>query len=815
MFVFQQKTLYEVLVWYHRSPEYVMQTLRMIIGGNGTGNSTDTTLSVATIAEYISTRFLGVLTYFSMFILTDLEREKQQEMLLSLGELIRFMDSKPITPFRFKILTVLRTALDIHREKMREICAQVWKIFIYAVDVQSMGPLLSTIVVSLEPLMLTHADIVDELLQYLIISNCSLLSIYISDLFFIEDTGCSDVIKEFVTRHLLTIRGTESFEACFHHLSKQINHENMEIRVHALRYLTKLFNRNRRPLNSLIIGQQQIDPVFADLLNTLVHTIKHSADEQEELQLQLHIAAGVCLGAVGAIEPSLLSPNYAPQKKFALSIHTDAFSIMALSELCRSYQSQKDTQRVDGFSLAIQEILLASGVCPEKKTKMDVWNAIPERMRQLMEPLLKSCYMISGQPLNVHPIFGSTLCVTSEKWAYHWAYRMIDSVEVEETKHLLKSFKSCIRLDNSILAIFLPYILVHTLQSCSAQSTAQIVEELQCVFAAVTNRSTTRMTEIDIKCAKMAFNLLDFLDCWMRQCEGAAVNKSDVNYKRIEAFHFKFDKKYLANANFQCGEYARALMYIEMYIEEQPKQHLQPHLSFMAQIFAELMDPDSLEGALGAKHSNRTLNEQVLLNNSTGRLQDSTVCFEKMMQIGDVSEQNVIDMIQCYIGLDQPETALLVSESLMQQMYEQQTMHSTLLTGRAECLWRLSRFEELDDLLENQSDLRNSSNWGIRCGQTLLGFRQGKVDLFTSEVRRCRLSVLEQLRAASGDEQISYNKLYALVMKLSLVSEMELAQTVVQQLVATPKSKSEAQDILMGLFIEWDARLELLQPTAR
>lgn len=647
MFPIFQKTLNEILVWYHRSPEFVMQTLRIIIGHDN--NSKEATLSVADVAEYIATRFLGVLTYFSMFIPTDLERKQQHEMLLSLGELIRLMDSKQITPFRFKILNVLQTALGIHREELREICAQVWKIFIYAVDVQSMGPLLSTIVVSLEPLLLTHAEIVDELLKYLIISNCSLLSIHITDLFFIQDTGCSHVIKEFVAGHLHAIRGSESFAARFHLLSKQINHENLEIRVHALRYLTKLFSQNRRQLNSLIVGQQQIDPVFEDLLNTLMKYSKH-IDEQ------LQLAAGVCLGAIGAIEPSLLSPNYALQKKFALNIHTDAFSIMALSELCRAYQSQKDTQRVDGFSLAIQEILLARGVCPEKKTKMAVWDAIPERMRQLMEPLLKSCYTsMSGKVRqNVHPISGSNLCTSSEEWACHWAYKMIDSVEDDETKHLLKSFKSCIRNDNNILAMFLPYILLHTLQSCSAQSTEHIIEELRCVFDTVTDQSTARVTEIDIKCAKMAFNLLDFLDCWMRQCESTAVNKSDINFQRIESFQYKFDKKYLANANFQCGEYARALMCIEMYIEEQPEHHLQPHLSFLAQIFAELMDPDSLEGALGAKNSNPTLNEQVMLNNSTGRLQDSTVCFEEMMQIGEVTEQNVIDIIQCYIGLDQP-----------------------------------------------------------------------------------------------------------------------------------------------------------------
>lgn len=612
-----------------------MQTLRLVIATDAENGvaAEATQMPVSEIADFIAARFLGVLTYFGLFIPTNLERQLQAEMLLSLGDLIRFMGSKHITPFRFKILTVLQTALGIDRPSLRDICTQVWKIFIYTTDIPSMGPLLSTILVSLEPLIRTHPAIVDELLRYLIISNGSLLSIYLTDLFFMADIQCADDIKSFVAKH----SPSTSFESQLQLYSKQINHGNIDIRCRALRYLTKLFQQHRRPLNALIVGQTQMNGEFEELLQcVMVATTRHKDQ-------QLQLAAGACLGAIGAIEPSLLSPNYAPQTKLALSIHTDSFSIMALAELCRAYQSQQNTQRVDGFSLAIQEILLARGVCPAKGQKIEVWNAIPERMRQLMEPLLKSCYtsMSTQNRHQFHPIFGNQmLCVTSDDWAYHWSTRLIDGVEDDDTKHLLNSFKSAIRNDSNVSAMFLPYILVHSLQSGASETQQKIREELQSVFAVAV---AGRATEMEVKCCKMAFKQLDFLDRWLRQCQSNnSVNKDNSNYLRVESFLVEFDKHYLARANFNIGEFARALMYVEQYIEETTAamrcQRLQEELSFLTQIYAELMDCDSLEGALAAKdlQNKPTLKELVLLNKATGRVIESTVCYEEMLQSNQV-----------------------------------------------------------------------------------------------------------------------------------------------------------------------------------
>lgn len=331
-----------------------MQTLRQLLAPTDAATVTAANSAIqqqqplSVIADYIAARFLGVLNHFGIVLVaTDLEKSLQAEVLLSLGDIIRFMGAAHITPFRFKILTMLRSVMAVERRpRLRNICAAVWKIFVYTVDVQAMGPLLSICVVYMEPLMDTHAGCVNAILKYLIIENGSLLSRHLNDLFFIERTRASAEIKEFVARHAM--RDTVGFDSRFRLLAGQTGHENIEVRVYALQYLCELFEGEPAALNAMIAGgQPAMSPQVGELLASLLVGVR-LADGQ------LQLAAGRCLGRVGALEPSHLPPNYAPQRKLALGIHTDVFATMALAELCRAYQFQKDTKRVDGFSLAIQ-----------------------------------------------------------------------------------------------------------------------------------------------------------------------------------------------------------------------------------------------------------------------------------------------------------------------------------------------------------------------------------------------------------------------------------------------------------------------------
>lgn len=820
-----------------------MSTFRCLLNDAPASDGTEEEFSTKKLVDYLKTRFLGVICHFEQILINDHEKSLKREILLSIGEIMRFMGSENITQFRFKLLAVLRTALDIKQVDLKDVCAKVWKIFISMVDLVELGPLLSTIVVSLEPLMETHQRAVNEILRVLIIENGNLLSTHVAELFFLQHTNVSDEIKAQVAPYIDQTNNT--FEGHLKASLKYINHDNLTIRIHGLTHLTDLFENNRRAVNDLIIGQQKMH--IENLLDTLMVCIK-SHDEA------LQVAAGRCIGKLAAIEPSHLSPNYRPQASFARSINTDEFAINALTELCSAYQSQKDTKNVDAYSLAIQEILVARKVCPSKNQNLNVWQAIPERMKSLVEPLLTSCYTLQ-QPLTkvkIHPVFGSGRCTSYEEWSFNWASKTIDLIDDESMQSLLRSFKLSMRIDSSILAMALPYIILHAIQLGNDDDRKEITDEFLTVSNFIVHNSTPRnepdqgtsstdsrriyttyktirdldfsastnetdlnakadtIDDIAIKCGKLLFNQLDFLDRWVRVSRSE--NKtSDKYYNVVNKFVNQFDKKLLASANYRCGEYARALMFLEEYIEDDRPQRLQPELSFLFKIYAELMDPDSLEGALNMKETEPTLIEQIVRNNVQGRLQESTVCYERMMHVHGLIECNPKDMIECYMGLDQPETAILLAEGLMKELYDQN--YDTILQSTAEPLWRLSRFEALEELIEN-SNFKESPEWGIRCGQILLDFRKNDTNLFELEINKSRLAVLKGLRIV-GDEQNCYHKGYSNVMKLHLISEIEQAHSLTSQILNGGLSGTQISDSIKKLFDDWDGRLQVLQPAAR
>lgn len=248
-----------------------MNTLKLLVSKKNNENLDS--ISVKKIAEYISTRFMGVLTYFEQIFHNDNEKSLQCEAIESLGEIIRFMGSEHIINFLFKILAVLRTALTINDMNMKKICAKVWKIFIYTVDIKSLGSYLSLIVISLEPLLLIQPIEANEILNYLIISNGNLLSSHIANLFFLEDIQTTQEIKQCAKKHMDSViikMDNNNFMIKFCTFLKHINHEHLRVRIYALKYLNNLLEIHHNELHHLILSEQRLNSNIVKLLEVLM-----------------------------------------------------------------------------------------------------------------------------------------------------------------------------------------------------------------------------------------------------------------------------------------------------------------------------------------------------------------------------------------------------------------------------------------------------------------------------------------------------------------------------------------------------------------
>uniref|UniRef100_A0A182HML1 Serine/threonine-protein kinase ATR n=5 Tax=Anopheles arabiensis TaxID=7173 RepID=A0A182HML1_ANOAR len=875
-----KRTVSEVLIYYHINPECVMHAFRSLLSKDSDNDEVSTTR----IAEYIAERFLGVLANLEATLVNpDGEKFLKRLALLSLGDIIRLLGGEHITPFRFKVIAVLRTALALPEGlALAKHCVNTWRIFVCTVDVRQLGSLLSTIFVTLEPLIDTYNEDIGYIFRYLVIENNSLLGNSLCDLFFIEDTNVAENIKKIVASRIPKYYdeiGSDQFVTRLEELIRHSNHENLKVRAYAFSYLCRLCEHGRAELNEAILGQHQ--SISLTIIATMVETLTRGLSEQDVILQQ---RAAECLGELGALAPSHLPPNYAPTGiGFALSIHSDCFAIIALRELCRAYQRQKDSKFVDSFSLAIQEILNERGVSPEADKKREIWETIPERLRPIMEPLLTSCYTTvsrASQTAVAHPVFNNV--GSSHEWCYQWACQMIENITVNSTRNLLRAFKPSLRCDRGALMLMLPYVLLHSLLLCEGNDKRQfIVEELHAVFngaiaycesfstipaanrandkvdietasanglivCMTQERHDTSGKELALQCAKYAFGLFDFLERWKRQyLKDVTTKDKDLhnyqhNFVVVSTFLNNFDSNLLAQVNFKCHEYARALQYVEHSLNGEDKSiKLQKKLSFLCELYSHLGDTDSVEGVIALKATEPTLHELILYHNATGRLQEAVACYERLLQLTNIEEQypslNFLNsMIECYLRLDQPETALLLAESLLVRFHDT-ALQKTLLDIQAEPLYRLGRFEELEELLlQRRADQLSgaidgeSRHWGVICGSLIIEFRQPDYARFCSEIQRARMYVFQgscskRSSSRSLDEQLgTYENRYDQVLKLHIIQEFAKCGHIMHTLRTLQKGQRNDELItastvivdLQKLVTNMNARLEVLQPNA-
>ncbi|XP_046866089.1 serine/threonine-protein kinase ATR [Drosophila willistoni] len=868
-----KQTVAELLIYFNRDPTFIMRSFQSLLHSsedNCEQYPTSSQSANAEFAAFIAERFLGVITHFESCLgEPSFEKPLKEETLYSLGQIMRLVGSQHVTQFRFKIIAMLTFVHTLNETRLQRICLKIWHIFLHVVNVQELGPSLGRIVATLQPLLNDKetVDQVNDLYEFVILKNASMLGNFITDLYFLERMeNVSPAIRQCIKRHTshlhFVVEEEEEDESSspqllvqLQFLYKHITDECLQVRIYGLQHLGALFGRRRGQLNRMILNELPMEPLIEQIVNVLVAGCQH--DDR-----QLQMASAKCLGELGAIDASYLPSNYnfSKPQQLPLSVLSEEFTILALTALCRGYQFQQKTKHVDSFSLAIQETLAVCGISPKEKKKVQLWQSLPSRMRQVMEPLLYSCYTSSQRPssCNEQPIFGSHYTKNSyEEWAFLWASRLIDYIQSTETRHLLSSYKPCIKRDANMLSTFYPYIVLHALLECKPEQRKHVQEEFVAVLQANEEYSVSTKSQQDLGSHNNAFKLfeskkyaagikpvsdqqqereedsshvprlagklcaelLDFLQRWLREWQrlhgrstgGKPPQIVDANYRKIYEFLKTIPKLLVSQASYNCGEYPRALSYLESYLEEGDKaKRILEQFTFLIEIYGKLMDADSVEGAVQVRSYDMSVTQEILVNRLVERQQDMITCYEQLLSsTEELQPDHIRAIIDAYLRMDTPKTALLIADGLWQRLSDQFT-EQYFSECKSELLWRLGSYEDLEE--------QAKPNWPALCAQGCLALRQPLTSRsqFNSLLDGMRHSVLEQLRSCSANQQHSYAHAYDEIVKLHLVYELQCSQRLLDQLQLEEQSNEQRQECLMKAYFEdWQLRLQVLQPQVR
>ncbi|XP_071056684.1 serine/threonine-protein kinase ATR [Onthophagus taurus] len=808
--------LNELLLNFYDKKERVLHALLLLMKEDTDGQK----LTISQIPDYLQPRFLGVLQYF------DTKLFSNKQVLLSLPKIFELMGPKRIVPFRLKIIAMLRTALSLNYGDYPALSCNVWDSFIRSCEVESLGTQLATIFVSLIPLNDTYPKI-NEIFRYLIIENEELLKGYISDLFFALDYDIDEEIK-FVIKKYSKILESNDFEDQMKVFMKYLTHETDEVKVHALKYLKKIIEENRQKLDNMILGYNGIKPHIVELLDALM-----SLSREKEVSVKL--ACSECIGELGAIEPSHLPRKYTQAESFIFYITEDAFIFNSLNELIRTLQSEKNTTVMDRFALAIQEILKICEISPNpSSSKHSLWNKFPASHQELIAPFLSSKYTMGqmSDPVNVSPIYGSKLGANLQSWIFNWSVSMIMTINPDK-RPLLQVCLPSIKQDEKLQMHFLPHILLHSLLDGKQKIRKKWHEEffavinsmnehkrisddlsnlrpLRMSIESISKSSTVVSQKINQnRCIKVIFVLLDFLDRWIREFEwqNGASSRNDENYQCIKSWISGFCKLELARCSFQTGEYSRALIYLEDYISKN-QDKFQHHYSFLSYIYAQLNEPDAVNGVAALRHTEPTLEERILDLEVSGKLSDAAACYERIPF--PYKFYQLKGLTQCYLRLDNVTTALNFVKGAMESQPE---YSYKFLELQAEPLWRLNRWDDLDELVK-KPELEINESWGVNIGKVLLKMSKSDRGGFKEILSNLRLHQVDLLGATSLEEG-AYQQGYTSIVNLHALNELEVMEKMIYSLLVKPNDHQFVERIVSKTSTDLELRLKVVQESIK
>ncbi|XP_012274502.1 serine/threonine-protein kinase ATR [Orussus abietinus] len=749
------------------------------------------------VVAYLWPRLHGILVNLDMHLGARFDEHTQRSALASLATLIRFMGPRYVTPLRYKILASLRTSIGFKRPGFRLLACDAWDAFLHNTSIKDLGPLLPTICVSVAPLFENYPQKTDAMLAFLLLENGSTLVEHVGELFFVDDLKVSQEISNVVKAHISQTRPM-GVEAELKQWLRRIAHETEEVRLKALVRLQGFLADHRTELNDLVLEGASVHPLIVELLDALFSGCR---DKHEAIRL----ASGECLGELGAVEPGLLPRRIAcsDDTKFIAETNEE-FACALLEELVRAFQAQKSTHDVDCVSLAIQETLLAYDISPQGRN-CELWNSFSSTVQQMIFPFLTSHYVNAvgeAESRIPHPIYGSEAGSTFNSWAYNWVCAMSCAIEDKRLRTVLNACRPAFRKDSRTLAFCVPHVVAHTVTHGTAEQHTKLIEE---ILAVLKTREESPMDErlfrwkplrldLDaqpkdtrvsdearrIRCSQVVFSTLEHLQRWIRERRGL---RTDEQYTRMKAFCSGLDELVLAEGCYRSHEYYRALRYLEGHMSASKKGLSEPREGgLLAKIYMQIEEPDGVSGILATQGCCPTTQQQVLSHVVSGRLQDAATCYERLAW-NSKDPKYIQGMIQCYIGLDQPFTAISIIRGILGHRPE---LEPVIVDD--EPLWRLADFNQLDDSMK--ASVERSLLDELKRG--------ARPDLLAA---RRRLHSLLGTTSQPG----AYQQSYSCVMKLHVLNEFDKS---------VHKMTSDSGNLpgsLAAVIEEWEKRGRLVR----
>jgi len=451
-------------------------------------------------------------------------------------------------------------------------------------------------------------------------------------------------------------------------LLERTRSKNAAVATTSMSELRALLRRHQSSISQLSQGDT-FDAIIGRMMSSLISASSRDGDCQE-----LRDLSHECMGILGALDPDRFVAEPAASGMTIMSNFADQdesidFAIHLIRDLLvDAFRATNDTKHQNHLAFAIQELLKFCGFTPKVLQPSLVplklrakWQMLPKDQLETLTPLLESRFSLNDTSIRAfpHPIYPAA--PTYREWVQMWTSDLVGRVmrtkasdrATVDSQLIFGVCRGVLRnQDVTVAHHLLPHLVLNVLLTGDHASKDEICQEINTVLQDQVNSlggQDKRMLS-----AQVIFDLMDHLSTWLRH---QRVGRSDrgAQTKIVEGVLSSIETELMANAALQSKAYARSLRNFEQRIvhlrkERRSNSELQTYFERLHQIYAELDEPDGMQGVSTFVIS-PSLEHQIREHETTGQWTSAQSCWEVRLQQSPEDVNLHLGLLKCLRNL--------------------------------------------------------------------------------------------------------------------------------------------------------------------
>nr|ODO02228.1 serine/threonine-protein kinase ATR [Cryptococcus depauperatus CBS 7855] len=772
--------------------------------------------SSADLGAFLKPYMLGVISQINDMLHDVLGRktvESKRKIIRSLGALIRLVGDS-MASFSPQIMASLQSTLSI--KELRQETLNTWATFTFTLKYADVGPFVGRTTGAL----VANWPTFDKEAKAVAVGIINEIADNAKDLSqFVQEIVGMDHIPEL--RHAASLltsqrkKGTISDQIS--RILDRVASKNEAISTASMNELMLFLLNHQNDVLSLAQGDT-FAPITARLMSTLFSAAVRDGDFQKLRDLSYE-----CMAIVGALDPDRLgfhteSGTVTLASNFADHQESLNFAIHLVRDLLvDAFRATNDTKHQTHLAYAIQELLKFCGfslhvihsVNQVDATVRDRWQSLPKDQLEILTPLLGSRFSMTYGDIRTfsYPIYSSA--PTYREWLQRWATDLIGKIMLTEgtdrtitdSKAVFGVFRGVLKnQDVTVAHHILPHLVLNVLLSGVPEYSEEICLEINTVLQdQVHPRGPADRRFLS---AQVIFDLMDHLSKWLRlqRVDNAQLERRGRS-KIIEGVLSSIETELMAHAALQSRAYARSLRSFEERIvqlksDKKDNTELQTYYERLHQIYAELDEPDGMEG-VSAYVISPSLEHQIREHESTGRWTSAQSCWEVRLQQSPDDVTLHVGLLKCLRNLGHYDTLRTHIRGVISRRPDWST---ELAPFAAEAAWIIGDWDTVRQV-------------GFDCppiGQALLALHEnGDLASVLAHVRR---------DIGSGITGKGYSSMYESLLQLHLTHEVSMIYKAKLVIETTPRGINRnrvIQEAVRRLNESLDARFHTTSPAFR